>query len=293
MPKGRFKLQWNPATFRPSLETQSALPTGINALCSCAATSVSDVFKRYLSQERYESATINLSCSRFTHYIRGILDSADSASATGRNLMLQLVAGFGVSQASGEASIARTPFSFANGQSGMNLFGGRKLETQKNGSVKEKTYAGLRSLAVDANLAAMIRDAVSDGKLQSGYVSFNWSPSEHRPGAFQGPKDTLLSTPGANVLAFFGLSFFPVVPTPQGVTCVGFGEIGGTRSFIWPLWEVSLDEDVVSSILATDWQSMDSLQRSSAGIFALRGSRRIMEGTPPTVRFYFAPSIPL
>jgi hypothetical protein len=98
------------------------------------------------------------------------------------------------------------------------------------------------------------------------------------------------SVPGANILAFFGLSFFPVVPLDRSEACLGFKEIDRHQHFVWPLWSIPASQETIAALLAVDWASETIPRRQVTGIFDIRASQRLEEGKAPKIRYYFAPS---
>jgi len=78
--------------------------------------------------------------------------------------------------------------------------------------------------------------------------------------------------PGADWLAFLGLTYFPVANHAQRLVTTGFS-VGWKRgAFRWPLWTRALPSDVVRSVLGDT--SLGGLNNAS---LALRGVSRVLE----------------
>ena len=103
--------------------------------------------------------------------------------------------------------------------------------------------------------------------------SLSWSGTGQRTWALRASdpsKDKRGSCPGAEWLAFIGLSFFPCVPRERRVetTCVR----GGWKSSVltWPLWIAPTHASVVSSVLQTpNLEALTSHQRNARRIGAV------------------------
>ena len=175
-----------------------------------------------------------------------------------------------------------TAFSFSNGQ------GGKEL---------------LRDIAemIDEELtpANLVHDLTTCGSGKRDAKSFRWNPAELRTAAYRahdpgsGVKgDVTLDYPSANILAFFGLTYYPVVDTTQREYTLGISRrrrLGDC--FTWPIWEHYLSSDVISSILHHPFVHTDPPNRlgnRSLGISRAYRSVRMKVGKPPTISLYFA-----
>jgi len=128
-------------------------------------------------------------------------------------------------------------FSFSNGQSGKKLLlDVAQLIEMLNGSELLKSIRGEASPVAAKSL--------------------RWNPSEFRPAAYRshdpGSKlkgDETKDHPALNVLAFFGLTFFPTVPTERGGRTAGFHRGGRNRYFQWPIWNMPLRVDELATLV--------------------------------------------
>ena len=104
-----------------------------------------------------------------------------------------------------------------------------------------------------------------------------WDVRGSRPYALRGTnpsKDVSTGVPGADWLAFVGLTFFPVARSgrPHGdpLKTTGCGGSWKSGFFRWPLWEPGLSAPVIRSLLA--WQGIggeDLPTRRLRGVFKL------------------------
>ena len=142
-----------------------------------------------------------------------------------------------------EGKTSTSAFSFSNGQ------GGKEL-------LRDISEMIARELSPDG----LIRDLMGDPSARRDAKSFRWHPAEFRSAAYRaadpgaGVKgDSMLDYPSANILAFFGLPFYPVVDRIYTWETCGISErsIGGIReeSFSWPVWETTLRPDTLTSLL--------------------------------------------
>lgn len=163
-----------------------------------------------------------------------------------------------------------TAFSFANGQGGKNL---------------------LRDVA---ELIQIIQpDELRDSLLGTGKAvaakSMRWNPREYRPAAYRphdpGTKlkgDDTLDFPSFNLLALFGLTFFPSVPTSKGPQTLGFEGDYRPTFFRWPIWETPVKADTLSTLVCLP---ISYYHHSEVGILRTWQSRRFSADKS----LYFAP----
>jgi len=100
------------------------------------------------------------------------------------------------------------------------------------------------------------------------FPAFRWDPAENRPAAHEAANpdgDNLPSIPGANALAVLGLTFFVTAPTPEAITACVDREDRRDR-FTWPLWEMPLGCDAISSLLVNSSLWIDPLRRTKIGV---------------------------
>lgn len=82
--------------------------------------------------------------------------------------------------------------------------------------------------------------------------SSRWNPAEFRSAAYtttDPAKTDFLDHPGLNVIAFIGLTFYPVVDSLNNKSTPGFARIGGKNQFSWPVWSEPVTPDETTSLL--------------------------------------------
>lgn len=82
--------------------------------------------------------------------------------------------------------------------------------------------------------------------------SSRWNPAEFRSAAYTttNPADTdFRDHPGLNVIAFIGLTFYPVVDSSKNKSTPGFIRTLGNNLFSWPIWSEPLATEEISSVL--------------------------------------------
>lgn len=116
--------------------------------------------------------------------------------------------------------------------------------------------------------------------------ALRWDPGEDKPYAVQWrnpSKVGALSEKGANCLALFGMTCFPVLPVRGQAETTGFGlKKSKQSSFTWPLWQYPLNLSVVSTLLTLSElqrEQPDRLQLASLGVAAVYRCNRIMTST--------------
>jgi hypothetical protein len=125
--------------------------------------------------------------------------------------------------------IQPTAFSFSNGQGGKLLF------------------VDIKSL-ISALEPNEIKESLLAERAPISAKSFRWNPVEYRPAAYRGPDpggnvkgDDTLDHPAFNVLAFFGLTFFPTPPRSDRDTTAGFHYLNRQSAFVWPTWRTGFN----------------------------------------------------
>lgn len=128
-------------------------------------------------------------------------------------------------------------FSFGNGQSGKKLL----LDVGQ-------LITGLTPLALDETLLGKVSSVAAK--------SLRWNPVEFRPAAYRnhdpGSKqkgDETKDHPALNVLAFFGLTFYPTVATVSGGRTAGLHRLMREDYFIWPVWTDALSADEIATLV--------------------------------------------
>jgi hypothetical protein len=164
-----------------------------------------------------------------------------------------------------------TAFSFANGQGGKNLLR----------DVKELI------LSIDP---INFENSLLDREDPIPAKSMRWNPKEYRPAAYRahnpGTKlkgDETLDFPAFNILAFFGLTFYPSVPTSKGSKTLGFSGKRGPEAFYWPIWETPLEADSLLTLLCLPVETFSR----QMGVSHVWSSRRFSADKS----LYFAPAI--
>lgn len=116
--------------------------------------------------------------------------------------------------------------------------------------------------------------------------ALRWDPGEDRPYAVQWrnpSKVGALSEKGANYLALFGMTCFPVIPVKGQVETTGFGlKQPKQASLTWPVWKHPINLSVVGTLLAfgeLHKAQPDRLELASRGIAAVYRCHRVMTST--------------
>lgn len=162
--------------------------------------------------------------------------------------------------------VQRTPLSLSNGQSRKCLL---------------KDFRSLASLTTPQKLEETLHGTATPCRA----TSLNWHPSDNRPKAYRGTDPEMekpLCDPGINALAFLGLAFFPVIPTPT-FAVAGVSVQNGNTSFSWPLWQTPLTRDRVNSLLA---HATRYTRTPSIGLLEIRCSQMINTGRAGRLKFF-------
>lgn len=129
----------------------------------------------------------------------------------------------------------------------------------------------VRELADKVDAAAVRQALTGPWTRSSTLPSLSWDSRGERIYALRGPNpsnDKRTGEPGADWLAFLGLTFFPVAAHDRILQTTGCWGTWKEGSFVWPLWEVPISARVVRSLLADPGlrdQSEES--RRARGIF--------------------------
>jgi hypothetical protein len=185
-----------------------------------------------------------------------------------------------------KGEVSPSNFSFSNGQ------GGKEL---------------LRDISelIESELSApqLLADLKGEATATKDAKSFRWSPVEYRSAAYRAADpgrsikgDVVLDHPSLNILAFFGLTFYPVVDrSARELTC-GFTRRKGGRGiadyFTWPVWAAPLTVDTLSSLLlhpALHSEACDAFMLRSLGCQRVWMSRRFSADKS----LYFSPAAPV
>ena len=176
-----------------------------------------------------------------------------------------------------------TAYSFSNGQGGKELL--RDVKELINSQMAPASLCG---------------DLLGLPECRRDAKSFRWHPAEFRAAAYRphdpgaGIKgDVLLDFASANVLAFFGLTFYPVVDRASREETLGLSSerLNRERSdyFTWPIWGQPIGIDAIASLLhhpAVHSAEKNPKVLACLGVKRLRRSRRFSSDKS----LYFAPS---
>jgi hypothetical protein len=173
----------------------------------------------------------------FREAVKRAIEFADSDHLLAQ-LPLYLYSSYS-SQIGGEEGVVEpSGLSFGNGQSGKKLL----LDVMQ-------LISGLES---DTFMQTLLGKASPVSA-----KSLRWNPVEYRPAAYRshdpGSKqkgDETKDHPSLNVLAFFGLTFYPTVATASGSRTVGLHWKSREAFFLWPIWETPLCIDEISSFVS-------------------------------------------
>jgi hypothetical protein len=186
-----------------------------------------------------------------------------------------------------KGEVSPSYFSFSNGQ------GGKEL---------------LRDISelIEWELSApqLLADLKGEATATKDAKSFRWSPVEYRSAAYRAADpgsnvkgDVVLDHPSLNMLAFFGLTFYPVVDRAAREFTCGFSrrkrDRGQADYFTWPVWDTPLSVDTLSSLLlhpALHSEACDPFFLRSLGCQRVLSSQRFRDDKG---NLYFFPSSPM
>lgn len=138
----------------------------------------------------------------------------------------------------------------------------------------------------DCNAEQIQNSLASDWLYRDEKRSFRWDPAEDRGYALQwgNPSDDgALTERGANCLALFGMTCFPVIPVNDQVETTGFGlKEPKQASLTWPVWKHPINLGVVRSLLTlseSQKKQPDRFELASLGIAAAYRCNRVMTST--------------
>lgn len=145
------------------------------------------------------------------------------------------------SQIGGEGGMVEpSGLSFGNGQSG------------------KKLLLDVMQLIGDLDSETLIKTLLGNG-IAVAAKSLRWNPVEYRPAAYRshdpGSKqkgDETKDYPALNILAFFGITFYPTAAVSSGAKSAGLHWKYGETFFIWPIWQTSLCSDEISTLVCAD-----------------------------------------
>jgi CRISPR-associated endonuclease/helicase Cas3 len=231
-PQLRARLGWDAPRGTPRLYTTQTLPDDWSAVLTSSLHSLAADPARPL----FHGSIIKTDSNAFRQATENALKFAMESEHALRALSPLLYAAYSA-QTLDDGGLHVTAFSFGNGNSGKNLL----LDVSQ-------LIAAMKPGDLDAALAGTLKPISAK--------SLRWHPAEFRAGAYRshdpgkGIKgDDTLDQPAFNVLAFFGLTFYPCAPRVRGDFTLGMHRREGGTGFEWPIWCASLGPDAVSSIL--------------------------------------------
>lgn len=264
-PKLQAKLSWSDPPSSPVLSCNDALP---DDWADVLLEALKELAQRP-DKPLVHGDVIKTEYSRFRKAVKDAVLFVDSGHPLSR-LPLLLYSSYSSQLEDEGGFIEPSGFSFGNGQSGKKLL----LDVSQL----------MDLLCADTILKTLRGDATPVAA-----KSLRWSPAEHRPAAYRthdpGAKhkgDETKDYPTLNVFAFFGLSFYPTVPTDQGGRTAGIHSQENERSFQWPIWVTPLGADVISTIVCSSTDAMNS----AYGIDRVWKSRRFSSDKS----LYFSPA---
>lgn len=262
------RLSWNLDKGHPVIHTFTALPDTwdadlVQSIQSLAAHPEKPLFHGHVI--RTDPAAFRIALQKAVRF-------ADTDDHPLRAIAPLLYAAYS-SQNEEDGVLHISAFSFANGGSGKNLL---HDVSQLIAALKPASLSG----ALDGTAPAI------DAK------SLRWNPREFRAAAFRGHDpgkgikgDDSLDHPAFNVLAFFGLTFLPCVPTARTGLTTAIHKVDGEPAFLWPIWVHPLSPDSVTTLLHLTPASVGRAH----GIARRWKSRRMLVGTA-TPALYFSPA---
>ncbi len=157
----------------------------------------------------------------------------------------------------------------------------RSGDNQHNGLLAYATFT-LQNCSAEQ----MQKSLASDWLYRDEKKSFRWDPAEDRGYALQwgNPSDDgALTERGANCVALFGMTCFPVIPVKGQVETTGFGlKEPKQASWTWPVWKHAISLSVVRSLLSLSElqrEQPDRLELDSLGVVAAYRCKRVMTST--------------
>lgn len=273
------RMCWNKAG-HPRLHLSASLPNDWTAIL----VSELQALNSHEPHPFVHNKIIKVSHSEFRAAIDRSLAFRDSESAVAA-LPCALYAAYGSQiHAKDESKASPSAFSFANAQSGKELLRDIRELISKN-----FTPAGLHEFLTCSPSGRR------DGK------SFRWHPAELRTAAYRahdpGSKitgDVIHDYPESNILAFFGLSFYPVVDTEKRELTLGISRVRQLGDcFTWPVWETFHSCDSVFTLLHHPIIHADHADGAATMPLGISGAYRCIRmkvGKAPTISLYFSPA---
>lgn len=265
-PEQHPSLCWNEESGHPCIETLNGLSVDwadhlLSQLKELAEPGDSPLF---------HGAVIKTEIENYRNAVNKALKFAESNHPLARLPQLLYASYASQLEDENDGKIEPTAFSFANGQGGKNLL------------------RDVREL-IQTSQPNDLRNSLLGAGKEAAAKSMRWNPREYRPAAYRphdpGTKlkgDDTLDHPAFNLLALFGLTFFPSVPTPKGAQTLGFEGKSRPITFRWPIWKTPVKADTLSTLVCLPV----SYLRSECGILRIWHSRRFSADKS----LYFAPA---
>jgi hypothetical protein len=120
-------------------------------------------------------------------------------------------------------------------------------------SGQRRVMKGVCDMLADESFGpSLLEEIVGRAKPVKVSNSSRWNPEEFRAAAYtttDPAKTDFLDHPGLNVIAFIGLTFYPVVDSSKNKSTPGFTRTPGNNHFSWPIWSEPLTPDEITSLL--------------------------------------------
>jgi len=98
----------------------------------------------------------------------------------------------------------------------------------------------------------LVGDLDGQSSLREVSNTSRWHPAEYQPAAYAAadPKENKFrDRVSLNILALFGLRFFPPIDTQKGRRTPGLRRVKGGKEFSWPIWTTPLNADEIQSLV--------------------------------------------
>lgn len=247
-PESGAALSWSRDSSAPVLSAENPLPA---KWCETLVEAVKNL-EAHPEKPLTHGDIIKTEYANYRAAVKGALHFAETDQRL-CSLPLMLYACYSSQLEEEGERIEPSGFSFGNGQSGKKLL----LDVMQL----------IQSLDPEIFLKTL-----RGGATPVAAKSLRWNPSEFRPAAYRshdpGSKlkgDEGKDHPALNILAFFGLTFFPAVPTKRGGRTCGMHDDKRERYFQWPIWITPLLPEEVSTLVCAQ----------SAGMIAPCGVERV------------------
>ncbi len=164
-------------------------------------------------------------------------------------------------------------------------------------SANRSVLKGVDDLLADSRKPLDLEaDLAGQGTKREVNNTSRWHPFEYQPAAHaaRDPKENKHQDwLSLNVLALFGVSFYPVIDTARGRTTTGFRRINRINEFSWPTWHHPLAKDEIRALVthpACHCEPSDSASLFFLGIHRIWRSRKF---SPDGKNDYFSTANPV